>query len=180
MKKRDWSDCKLTIGCSGDEDSIIIPIHGEKETYINKIMKNAYYNAIRLLEDSQNVSIESSVVLKTLACELFMKAIIIQKKGVQQRGHDLYDLYYELPEEQQQEVLDSYLLWTIPIGTEITEDIVGVKCDSFFDMLSVNARLFEVVRYKHEYSTIVFHDGYIHFLAKALKGVCEELNIDRE
>lgn len=83
-------------------------------------------------------------------------------------------------EEQQQEVLDSYLLWTIPIGTEITEDIVGVKCDSFFDMLSVNARLFEVVRYKHEYSTIVFHDGYIHFLAKALKGVCEELNIDRE
>lgn len=54
------------------------------------------------------------------------------------------------------------------------------KCDSFFDMLSVNARLFEVVRYKHEYSTIVFHDGYIHFLAKALKGVCEELNIDRE
>lgn len=54
------------------------------------------------------------------------------------------------------------------------------KCDSFFDMLSVNARLFEVVRYKHEYSTIVFHDGYIQFLAKALKGVCEELNIDRE
>ena len=94
--------------------------------------------------------------------------------------NDLYDLYYELPEEQQQEVLDSYLLWTIPIGTEITEDIVGVKCDSFFDMLSVNARLFEVVRYKHEYSTIVFHDGYIQFLAKALKGVCEELNIDRE
>ena len=93
MKKRDWSDCKLTIGCPGDEDSIIIPIHGEKETDINKIMKNAYYNAIRLLEDSQNVSIESSVVLKTLACELFMKAIIIQKKGVQQRGHDLYDLY---------------------------------------------------------------------------------------
>jgi len=180
LKKRDWSDCKLTIGCPGDEDSIIIPIHGEKETDINKIMKNAYYNAIRLLEDSQNVSIESSVVLKTLACELFMKAIIIQKKGVQQRSHDLYDLYYELPEEQQQEVLDSYLLWTIPIGTEITEDIVGVKCDSFFDMLSVNARLFEVVRYKHEYSTIVFHDGYIHFLAKALKGVCEELNIDRE
>ena len=79
MKKRDWSDCKLTIGCPGDEDSIIIPIHGEKETDINKIMKNAYYNAIRLLEDSQNVSIESSVVLKTLACELFMKAIIIQK-----------------------------------------------------------------------------------------------------
>lgn len=77
-------------------------------------------------------------------------------------------------------MLDSYLLWTIPIGTEITEDIVGVKCDSFFDMLSVNARLFEVVRYKHEYSTIVFHDGYIQFLAKALKGVCEELNIDRE
>ena len=104
MKKRDWSDCKLTIGCPGDEDSIIIPIHGEKETDINKIMKNAYYNAIRLLEDSQNVSIESSVVLKTLACELFMKAIIIQKKGVQQRSHDLYDLYYELPEEQQQEV----------------------------------------------------------------------------
>ena len=180
MKKRDWSDCKLTIGCPGDEDSIIIPIHGEKETDINKIMKNAYYNAIRLLEDSQNVSIESSVVLKTLACELFMKAIIIQKKGVQPRGHDLYFLYYELPEQQQQEVLDSYLLWTIPIGTEITEDIVGVKCDSFFDMLSVNARLFEVVRYKHEYSTIVFHDGYIQFLAKALKGVCEELNIDRE
>ena len=35
MKKRDWSDCKLTIGCPGDEDSIIIPIHGEKETDIN-------------------------------------------------------------------------------------------------------------------------------------------------
>lgn len=66
------------------------------------------------------------------------------EEGVQQRGHDLYDLYYELPEEQQQEVLDSYLLWTIPIGTEITEDIVGVKCDSFFDMLSVNARLLKL------------------------------------
>lgn len=180
MKKRDWSDCKLTIGCPGDEDSIIIPIHGEKETDINKIMKNAYYNAIRLLEDSQNVSIESSVVLKTLACELFMKAIIIQKKGVQQRGHDLYDLYYELPEEQQQEVWIVIFCGQYRLEQKSQKDIVGVKCDSFFDMLSVNARLFEVVRYKHEYSTIVFHDGYIHFLAKALKGVCEELNIDRE
>ena len=37
LKKRDWSDCKLTIGCPGDEDSIIIPIHGEKETDINKL-----------------------------------------------------------------------------------------------------------------------------------------------
>ena len=142
-------------------------------------MKNAYYNAIRLLEDSQKISLESSVVLKALACELLMKAIIIQKKGIQQRGHNLYDLYYELPEEQQREVLDNYLLWIIPIGTEITDEIISVECEAFFDKLSVNARLFEVMRYKHEYCTIVFHDEYIHFLTMALKSVCEELNINR-
>ena len=66
MKKRDWSDCKLTIGCPGDEDSIIIPIHGEKETDINKIMKNIYkrwdddvfYDEMKLIKDRKNELLE--------------------------------------------------------------------------------------------------------------------------
>ena len=174
MSKSDWKDTEVTIELP--EDNLSIPIHGERETDPQKIATSAFHNACRLLEDSQKVSDDSALILQAFSSELFLKFIIweTQKKSV--RGHDIHELFFELREEEQNELLFSYLKRIAAEKEEpLDDEHLQLWLDKFEDWLSIDALLFETIRYKHEYTTMVYNPGFIHNLAYDLKLLAEKL-----
>lgn len=145
MAKSDWKKCEISLGTPDalESECIKIPIHGQKQTNIHSIMSNAFRNAVNLLKDAETILLDSRIILCSLSCELFLKAIIIKTQNRITWGHDIHELYFELGEEEQNRLLD--------------------------------ALLFETIRYKYEYGTIVYNESFIYFFAHDLKTLGEEM-----
>ena len=178
MARDKWKDCKIIIGSPNmaDEDKIEISIHGEKENDIQKVMENAYYNALNFCTDAQNITEDSQMVLYSLSCELFFKAIIIKTQNRMVRGHDLHELFFELNENEQNYLIDEYLKMEINTD-DFNDEIIDEILDEFENNLAINARLFEVIRYKNEYCTIVYMKYFLVFLTNSLRRLCDYLEI---
>ena len=107
------------------------------------------------------------LVNSLLACEIFMKTIIVIKdKNEKPRGHDLTSLWKQIKE------LDDDL--TKNIEFEI-KNIYNSKNDNLFnDILTVCKNQFKEIRYIYELDSIKCDANFIMILRKILRNVCEE------
>lgn len=181
MGKSEWSDIEIVIRNEGKPDSecVVIPILGKKQTNLQIIMTDAFNNAVNLILDAEKITQYSRIILCSLACELFLKAIIMKTQNRQSRGHDIYKLYYELEEKEQNDLLDAYITANIQQDNEITADDIDVQVNDFEKDLMLNALLFKIIRYKHEYSTIAYNGRFIYNFAHNLKLLCTDLGLHR-
>lgn len=102
-----------------------------------------------------------------LACEIFMKTIIVIKdKNEKPRGYDLTTLWKQIKE------LDNDL--TQNIEFEIKK-LYNSKNDNLFnDILKVCKEQFKELRYIYEFNSIKCDANFIMILRKILRNVCEE------
>ncbi|WP_394921486.1 hypothetical protein [uncultured Robinsoniella sp.] len=172
MVKYDWKDYEITIGPpeTPEDEKITMHIHGEKSEDTQQIMKSAFYNAKKYYEDAKKVDDDSQLVLCALSCELLIKAIIIKTQNKIIRGHDLYALYNELNQEEQDYILKCY------IG-DCSDQELDDLIDDFFNSLQLDARIFETIRYKHEFSTIIYFDYFLFVFAQLLIKLGDEIKI---
>ena len=173
MAKSDWKNCNISIEHSDtyEEDCITLPIHGETELNTQRKMNNAFHNAVSLLKDAMNVSSNSRLILCSLSCELFIKAIILKTQNKTVRGHDLHELYFKLGQGEQNHLIDSFIIRNIRDNKEIDTSKIDDLVDAFESSLMLDACLFETIRYKHEYSTMVYDEAFIYNFALDLKGL---------
>lgn len=179
MAKSDWKDCEITIDSPDGTESLCfkIPIHGQEHTNMQLIMKYAFKNAANLLKDADAVSSYSRIILCSLSCELFLKAIIIKTQNKKIRGHDIYELYFELGDKERNQLLDAFVLR----GIASDEDDIDLKISEgiadFEKSLMLDAFLFETIRYKHEYDIIIYDENFIYNFAHDLKKLGEDLGL---
>lgn len=173
MSRKEWEDKHILIGPPGssDDQCLKVLMLGKKDENLNRAAKNAYKNGVNLLEDSKKVSEYTRLVIVPLSAELLLKSIIYSTTQKFPRGHDLYELFFMLNAEEQNEILYSYLTRNIAEDT-VLDDIdakVNEEVDSFEDLLSMNAMCFETLRYKHELSSYVHCIDFVFNLCVSLK-----------
>lgn len=107
------------------------------------------------------------LVNSLLACEIFMKTIIVIKdKNKKPSGHNLTTLWKQIKE------LDNDL--TQNIEFEIKK-LYNSKNDNLFnDILKVCKEQFKELRYIYELNSIKCDANFIMILRKILRNVCEE------
>jgi hypothetical protein len=179
MAKSDWKDCEITLGSPDGTESLCIkiPILGQKHTNIKLIMSNAFKNAANLLKDADAVSSYSRIILCSLSCELFLKAIIIKTQNKITWGHDIYELYFELGDKERNQLLDAFLLRRIASDEDDIDLKISEGIDDFEKSLMLDAFLFETIRYKHEYGIIIYDENFIYNFAHDLKKLGEDLDL---
>ena len=177
MVKSDWKKCEISLGTPDalESECIKIPIHGQKQTNIHSIMSNAFRNAVNLLKDAETILLDSRIILCSLSCELFLKAIIIKTQNRITWGHDIHELYFELGEEEQNRLLDAFVSRHITSDEDVIDSKINEVIDDFEKLLMLDALLFETIRYKYEYGTIVYNESFIYFFAHDLKTLGEEM-----
>lgn len=173
MSNKDWSDVKITIGPPDmpDNERIQLPIHGEKDGDAERISTNTFRNAVVLLKDAAEISEYSRIILSSLSCELFLKAIIFKTKDEVVYGHDIYKLFFMLNQEEQNYLIDAFTMRTITSNTTVSDLEIDKIIDGFETDLAVNALVFETVRYKHEYSAIVYNSAFVYKFAVDLRNL---------
>ena len=172
IEKDYWKDYEVVLGPPDDDEPIAFSMHGEKQEDFRIKMSSAFLNAKGFLENAEKISGDSKIVLCALSCELFMKAIIMKKQNRVVRGHDLYLLYDELGDSEKD------FLFCAQMG-KFKEDQLNQMIDEFFDALMINARVFETIRYKHEYQAIVWYEGFLYVLAHNLSVLGDEINNEK-
>lgn len=55
--------------------------------------------------------------------------------------------------------------------------MVNKAIDDFEDLLAVDAMLFETIRYKHEYGSMVYNFAFLYNFAVDLHNLCKSLGI---
>ena len=107
------------------------------------------------------------LVNSLLACEIFMKTIIVIKDSDKKpRGHDLTNLWKQIKE------LDNDL--TIKIESRIIDLYNTSNVDLFDDKLEVIKIQFEKLRYAYELNSIKSDPNFIIILGKVLRNICDE------
>ena len=117
------------------------------------------------------------MILCSLSCELFLKSIILKTQNRNVRGHDIHELYFALREEEQDFLLDAFIEENLKSNSQTTDTDIDAAVDKFNNLLMVDACLFETIRYKHEYSIIIYHEQFIYSLAHNLKVLGENLGL---
>lgn len=183
MSKADWKNQKIIIGPPNaeQEDYIEISALGEKDENIRRVMANAFDNALLLLKDAMSVSEYSRVILTSLSCELFLKAILFKTKNIVMKGHDIHELFSNLNQEEQDYLIFAYAERDIPEETPDSE-LDNKFMDAFNEFetnLMVNALCFETIRYKHELGAYIYNPAFITNFAIDLKHLGDKLEIEK-
>lgn len=164
MSKKDWKNQNFIIGSpdSSKDDFINIPILGTTEIDKRKVMNNAFRNACTLLKDAISDSEYSQIILVSFSSELFLKAIIYKTNNTLVKGHDLYELFFNLNQKERDFLIFSYGERNLPkeiIDTDLDDNILQVM-DAFENSLAINAMCFETLRYKHELSSYAYSKAF--------------------
>lgn len=183
MSKADWKNQKIIIGPPNaeQEDYIEISALGEKDENIRRVMANAFDNALLLLKDAMSVSEYSRIILTSLSCELFLKAILFKTKNIVMKGHDIHELFSNLNQEEQDYLIFAYAERDIPEETPDSE-LDNKFMDAFNEFetnLMVNALCFETIRYKHELGAYIYNPAFITNFAIDLKHLGDKLEIEK-
>ena len=121
-----------------------------------------------VFEERQKSHFIGGLVNSLLACEIFMKTIIVVKdKNEKPKGHDLTKLWKQIKE------LDNDL--TQNIEGQI-KNLCNSKNDNLFnDILEVCKEQFKELRYIYEFDSIKCDANFIRFLRDILKTACKQM-----
>ncbi len=143
----------------------------EELSYSAKAVADEYYELVtnncdwEAFAHNSRTKLESYIALAGLSCEIYLKALLFQYKGVkasERKIHDLKELFEKLQECQPD------------IASRIIESVSGDECDSFRFELDISKNLFNDFRYGYELNGYEINISFIQRLLNSLKQITQD------